>query len=45
MSLNKSIREVENFLKGIKVSRTTRPLRAELHEKLEELGSVGIRKA
>ncbi len=36
-SLNKSIREIEDFLKGIKVSPSTAKLRAELHERLEDL--------
>jgi len=43
MSLKKSIDEVENFLKGIRVTPSTRPLRAELHE-MEKLAERWYRK-
>jgi len=44
MSLNKSIHEIEDFLKGNKIAPATAPLRAELHERLEKLAERWYRK-
>jgi hypothetical protein len=44
MSLHKSIREIERFLNGNQVAAATARLRAELHQKLEELGERWYRR-